>query len=282
MKKGSSFESYVHFLYDSILNLRDEGIRVSKSTVFRVGDGESYEVDIYYEFIRAGIRHRVAVECKDWSKPMDQGQVLTFHQKLKNIGDEVVGVIASKSGYQLGAINVAKRHGILLLTREDIPTLADLLGMKITAAFLPEDNCVGEPFWYLAERPATDGIPSDNYYSIAEETSSTRALIPLFVSKAHAEVYRRLLKDCEEFRVYGMPQYTLRGFLAFALLRYTPIGIAFDYPDADGKTYMIRTNAEAINRDFLLPPILSSGGSEEATRKTPKPASRVPKRINPY
>jgi hypothetical protein len=252
MKKGATFESYVHYVYDSILNLRGEKIQVSRNTVFRVNERESYEIDIYYEFVHAGVRHRVAVECKDWKKPVDQGQILLFHQKIKNIGDEVVGVFVSRKGYQAGAVEVAKRHGILALTEADLPTLAHIVGKRIAAAFLPEENCIGEPFWYIAALSHDTGRPDGNFYAFPENYP---VKVPLFIAREYAEAYRRYLKNADEYKVFGMPQYKLRGFLASALLNNLPIGFVFDYPGADGKICVHPTDARSVNRDFLLEPI---------------------------
>jgi hypothetical protein len=252
MNNGATFEGYVHYVYDSILNLRGEKIQVSKNTVFRVNERESYEIDIYYEFVHAGVRHRVAVECKDWRKPVDQGQVLLFHQKIKNIGDEVVGVFVSRKGYQSGAIEVAKRHGILTLTGADLPTLPQLLGKRIVAAFMPEENCIGEPFWYIAALASDSGAPDGNFYAFPD---SFPVKIPLFISRKYAEAYLQVLRERDNYKVFGMPQYKLRGFLAAGLIRNMPIGLVFDYPDDDGKLCLQPTDAKTINRDYLLQPI---------------------------
>jgi hypothetical protein len=252
MNKGATFESYVHFVYDAILNLRGEKIQVSRNTVFRINERESYEIDIYYEFVHAGVSHRVAVECKDWRKPVDQGQVLLFHQKIKNIGDEVVGVFVSRAGYQSGAIQVAKRHGILTLTAEELPSLGQIVGRKIHAAFIPEEHCIGEPFWYIAAL-SEDGRPDGNFYALPDDFP---VKIPLFISREQAEAYRRFLKHCQRYKVYGMAQYKLRGFLAGALLHNMPIGLVFDYPEPNGAIRLHATDAASINRDFLLEPIV--------------------------
>ncbi|RQR79117.1 hypothetical protein DIE11_17085 [Burkholderia sp. Bp9012] len=117
MKKGADWEDYVHYVYSTLLNLKGERIQVSKRTTFVLPSGETYEIDVYYEFWKAGVRHRVAIECKDWTNPVSQGQILEFHQKIKNIGNDLIGVVVSRNGYQDGAVNVAERHGMLALTK---------------------------------------------------------------------------------------------------------------------------------------------------------------------
>jgi len=80
--------------------------------------------------------------------------------------------------------------------------------------------------------------------------------IPLFISREQAKAYRRCLKDGQRYKVYGMAQYKLRGFLAGALLRNMPIGLVFDYPEPGGTIRLHAIDAARINCDFLLEPIV--------------------------
>lgn len=149
---GKDFESYVQYVYSTLLNLRGEKTQVSRRTTFKLPTGDSYEIDVYYEFIKVGIRHRVAIECKDWRRPVDQGKILEFHQKIKNIGNDIIGIVVSRSGYQAGVEMVAARHNISLLTADDLPSLPELVGRQIISSALHEPNLIGEPFWVIAER----------------------------------------------------------------------------------------------------------------------------------
>ena len=48
---GRDFESYVQYVYSTLLNLRGEKTQVSRRTTFTLPTGDSYEVDVYYEFV---------------------------------------------------------------------------------------------------------------------------------------------------------------------------------------------------------------------------------------
>lgn len=87
MSSGKEFEEYVKSIYSILLNLKDEGILVSGgATTFLKGiTGEKYQIDIYYEFERAGVRHRVIIECKDWTYPVKREQVNTLESKVRDI-----------------------------------------------------------------------------------------------------------------------------------------------------------------------------------------------------
>jgi hypothetical protein len=247
---GATFESYIHYVYSTLLNLKGEQVQVSRRTIFRCADEVTYEVDIFYEFMHVGVRHRVAIECKDWAKPVDQGRIFEFHQKIKNIGSDIVGVFVSKAGYQSGAINAARKHGILTLKADDLPTIADLLASTIRATCLPDSRCIGEPFWYIAELsddPDMDG--TDTYYAFPE-TSPVR--FPLFFSKRHAEVFWSKLPQKDKYAVFGMPQYKLRFLAAVAVQFKMKMGLVFEAPMENGAIAVTPIDAEQFQQDYLL------------------------------
>ncbi|WP_096704076.1 restriction endonuclease [Magnetospirillum sp. 15-1] len=248
MGAGDAFEDYVHFVYSTILNLKGENIQVSRRTVFKLPSGETYEVDVYYEFIHAGFRHRVAIECKDWKAPVDQGRVLEFHQKIKNIGQEVVGVFISRSGYQSGAHLVASRLGVLLLTADKIPSLNDLLISHITTNFIPQGHCIGEPFWYIAELSENTMEGTGTMYALPK---GSPVEIPLFISKRHAEAFWDTLPDKHLFGVFGLTQYKLRGLLALTIGGNARFGIILDRPRGGDIRIKPITTSDLV-ADYLL------------------------------
>lgn len=251
MKKGEEWESYIHYVYSTVLNLKGEKIQVSKNTTFILASGETYEVDVYYEFYKAGVRHRVAIECKDWKRPISQGQVLEFHQKIKNIGNELVGVIVSRNGFQEGAENTAKRHGVLTLDNEGIPTIPQLLVQHITASFIHEPDLIGEPFWCLAEYGKDKLESTGTYYAFPEGLEFN---LPLFISKKHAESFLDTLPDKERFGVFGLPQYKLRSLVAFAYKDDLKLAIIYGTPLLPGsvRALPITLDARALHHDYLL------------------------------
>jgi hypothetical protein len=246
---GRDFESYVQYVYSTLLNLRGESVQVSRRTTFRLPTGDSYEVDVYYEFYKAGIRHRVAIECKDWKRPVDQGEILEFHQKIKNIGNDIVGVVISRSGYQSGVDAVAARHNLLLLTAEDLPTLPQLVGRQLVTNALHEPGLVGEPFWIIAQRGGyPDGLSNGNYYAAQFDVGLT---IPLFISKNYANLYLKNLQDRDSWDVFGMPQYKFKVFLRLVAFGKPRLATVLTPPNADGAVYARAVTVSDLERDFI-------------------------------
>jgi hypothetical protein len=191
IRNGTELEEYVKHVYSSLLNMKDEGVVVSRRAVLRGKSGANHEVDVYYEFKRAGIRHRVAIECKHLGRPVEKGDIAEFEGKVRDIGG-VKGVVISNSGYQEGAIQYASHWDILLLTTNDLPTLNILLADRLRTVALPDETYIGEPFWTIME--VRDGKVTGSYYGQMNQNDK-QPHIPLFFSKQHAEVFFNVLND---------------------------------------------------------------------------------------
>ena len=102
MKNGASFESFVAYVYQSLLDLSSFDSIVSKNVSIKGLSGLVSEFDVYYEFNHLNMRFRVAIECKDWSKAVDVSQVRDFGSKISDLNN-IAGVFIARSGYQTGA-----------------------------------------------------------------------------------------------------------------------------------------------------------------------------------
>lgn len=206
-------EQYVQYVYSSLLNLRDEGVVVSNNVTLVGKSGAKHEVDVYYQFERSRVIHRVAFECKFKSRRVQKSDVIDFHGKLQDVGN-IQGIFVSKSGYQQGAKDYAEHYDIQLLTLDDLPTLNILVAKRIESIALPDETYIGEPFWCLM------GISSDvltgSYYSRLEGLVFKKHLIPLFISKLDAYEYLESLPNKNEYVVRGLPQHSLNFLLKTA------------------------------------------------------------------
>ncbi len=210
MKPGTSLEKDVRHVYSFLLNMRDEGVVVGNSVFMTGKSGVQHEIDVFYEFARAGIRHRVAIECKDWGKPVSKGQIQEFESKLRDIGN-ITGVVISRNGYQSGAGDFAKYHDILALRFEDLPAINVRLAAKLTTVALPDETYIGEPFWVIME--VRDGKVTGSHYGV-RSPGSDKSFIPLAFSKHHAErIFRAAQLDPQKWAIRGLPRFALRAFL---------------------------------------------------------------------
>src|SRR5690606_30684829 len=76
------FEDHVQYVYQTLLRLDGHTVVVAKDACLVGSDGAEYQVDVYYEFEVAGIRHRVAIECKNKQRRVERNDVLAFKAKL--------------------------------------------------------------------------------------------------------------------------------------------------------------------------------------------------------
>ena len=213
MSSGAEFEEYVRGIYSLLLNLKDEGIVVTggSNTFLKGISGEVYQIDVYYEFERAGIRHRVIIECKDWKSPVKREVINALESKVRDIPG-VIGVIISRSGYQSGAINFSRQKGILALTSDELPSLGFLIGERLKTVALPDEKCIGEPFWTIMM--TRDGSNTGVWFGLGLNHEEKRSYIPLFFSKYYADLFVDQMNiDKNTWGVRGLPQYALRSLI---------------------------------------------------------------------
>lgn len=114
VSKGNELEDIIQYLYQKILEAEGlTNVKVQKKVTLTTDAGYTSEFDIYWEFEVAGLIHKVAIECKNYSSCVGKGDVHEFANKLDGFKD-IRGIMVTKVGYQKGAIGVAKQYKISL------------------------------------------------------------------------------------------------------------------------------------------------------------------------
>jgi hypothetical protein len=75
--------------------------------------GAKHQIDVYWEFEKAGEQHRVAVECKHYRNKVGIGEVRNFFGALTDLGG-VKGIFVTTVGHTKGAATFAEEHDITL------------------------------------------------------------------------------------------------------------------------------------------------------------------------
>lgn len=208
MNPGQELEEYVQSTYRFLLNMKDEGVTVERNVYLAGKSTVKHQIDVFYQFKNAGLTHRVAIECKDHTRPIDKGRVQEFATKLHDIGG-ISGIMISQSGFQSGAEILANHLDITLKTTKDLPTIPFLLGTRLAAVALPEEDYRGEPFWVIMEH--RNGRVTGSYFCTESEEHT---LIPLFFSKYHAQLnFDENILDKDRWCVRGLPKHAFRAFL---------------------------------------------------------------------
>jgi restriction system protein len=80
-------------------------------------DGE-YEIDVTLRFSALGADYLTLVECKHYKRRVEREKVMALWAKLLSLGGHK-GIMFSTAGFQSGAIEFAKAHGIALVELAD-------------------------------------------------------------------------------------------------------------------------------------------------------------------
>ena len=108
------YEKFAQEVYQELVNAD-----VVKSTEVRhdikiLGkSGQKHQIDVYWEYEIAGVLHKVAIECKNYNKPVPVSKVRDFYGVLSDLNN-VSGIMVTKIGYQEGAKKIGNHYGISL------------------------------------------------------------------------------------------------------------------------------------------------------------------------
>jgi hypothetical protein len=117
MNDSREYEKLTQEIYQDLL--KNEGLTVDvKHNIKLQGKATEHQIDVFWEYTFAGVKHRVAIECKNYNKELSIGTVRDFHSVLTDIGN-IHGVIVTKIGFQKGAKKFAEHYGLnLIIIRE--------------------------------------------------------------------------------------------------------------------------------------------------------------------
>lgn len=113
---GIPYEKLVQHIYRQIVNCNGIDTIDVQHNVMLKGKTTSHQIDVYWEFVLGGILYRTVIQAKDWAAKVPQGAMLTFKAVLDDLPNGTKGIFIAKTGYQSGAIDVAKANGISIHT----------------------------------------------------------------------------------------------------------------------------------------------------------------------
>ena len=97
--------------YADAENLKD--FSIEHNVKIPSSDG-TYQIDVYAKFTALGVEFKVLAECKRYSSLVSREKVVILADKVRSLGAQK-GILISTSGFQKGAYEYAKAHGIALL-----------------------------------------------------------------------------------------------------------------------------------------------------------------------
>ncbi|MBW2942527.1 restriction endonuclease [Zhongshania aquimaris] len=145
---NTEYELLAREVYEEILQAEGfDTITIQHDVNIEGKSGQKHQIDVYWELNVAGIKHKVAVECKNYTSPVSVGKVRDFSAALDDIGN-IQGIFITKTGYQAGAKIFADHKGITLKHLRQ-PTNEDLK----SAGAPPSLNIRGHIFYFTNTVP---------------------------------------------------------------------------------------------------------------------------------
>ena len=109
---STEYELLVKSIYEAILNQGNaENIEVKHNQKLVGKSGVAHQIDVLWRFRQAGIEHLVLIECKNYGHTVELGDVRNLHSVVEDIAG-ARGVMVTRVGFQSGATEFAKHHGI--------------------------------------------------------------------------------------------------------------------------------------------------------------------------
>ena len=111
-REAIEYELLTQSVYQAILNQDGiPNIDVKHNISLKGHSGVEHQIDVFWEFNQAGIKHCVVIECKNYSSNLTLEKARNFFAVLHDIGN-CVGLIVTKTGYQQGAVKFCGYYGI--------------------------------------------------------------------------------------------------------------------------------------------------------------------------
>jgi hypothetical protein len=115
-KDGTNYELINREIFDAILNRKDVNTIAVKHDKKLRGLKTSHQIDVFWKFKLGDIEYTTIVQAKDWDQLVSKGEMLKFKAVLDDIPNQPRGVFVTSTGYQPGALEVAKASGIQVYT----------------------------------------------------------------------------------------------------------------------------------------------------------------------
>ena len=86
---------------------------IEHDVMLTASDG-TYQIDVYATYTALGAEMKILAECKQYKKRVGRDKVEVLESRLRSLGAQK-GILLSTAGFQSGAIDFAKAHGIALV-----------------------------------------------------------------------------------------------------------------------------------------------------------------------
>lgn len=120
MNANIEYEKFTQEIYQELVNADVlKATRVQHNVKLKSKSGQEHQIDVYWEYEIAGVRHRVAIECKNYNRNVEIGKVRDFYGVLSDLNN-VAGIMVTKVGYQKEQRSMHRHTASLLKSCENL------------------------------------------------------------------------------------------------------------------------------------------------------------------
>ena len=128
---GRDYESLVESVFTQLLEQDSvKNIAIEKNKILQ-GKSTTHEIDVCWEFVAGGVKYSTIIQAKDWKQKVPQGEILKLKAIIEDLPGQPRGIFITRTGYQQGALDVAKANGIITYELRE-PTEEDWKGRTKT------------------------------------------------------------------------------------------------------------------------------------------------------
>lgn len=112
--KNIEYEQFAQKVFAGLSSQkRVKTIKLQHNVKLSGNSGTRHQIDVYWEYEKDGQLHKVAIECKNYSKNVPIGKVRDFYGVIDDI-DGLQGIMITRKGFQDGAKKYAASKNIHL------------------------------------------------------------------------------------------------------------------------------------------------------------------------
>lgn len=142
INKNTEYEQFTRKVFAGLSSQkRVKTIKLQHNVKLLGNSGTRHQIDVYWEYEKDGQLHKVAIECKNYSKNVPIGKVRDFYGVIDDI-DGLQGIMITRKGFQDGAKKYAASKNIHLKELRAPIGKESLAGRIITDFHISTRRCL--------------------------------------------------------------------------------------------------------------------------------------------
>jgi hypothetical protein len=111
---GKPYEILTQLIFQKLLDQNFVRTIEVKHNIILEGKTGKYQIDVFWEYELLGIPYQTIIQTKDLASKVKQTDILAFKEILDDLPGQPKGIYVTKTGFQSGAQDIARKNGIIL------------------------------------------------------------------------------------------------------------------------------------------------------------------------